>query len=73
MNHSSQPVRARLTKREKEILFCIGEGLSSRQIAARLIISQHTVSNHRKNMLLKTGVKSSKELIAKKLFSLAGS
>jgi DNA-binding NarL/FixJ family response regulator len=53
----------KLTLREKEILSFIAEGLSSKQIAAKLIISENTVSNHRKNMLKKSGAKSSAELI----------
>ena len=52
-----------LTNREKEILNLIAQGLCSKQIAARLIISENTVSNHRKNMLSKTGTSSSAELV----------
>jgi DNA-binding CsgD family transcriptional regulator len=47
----------RLTNREKEILSCIAEGLSSKQIAGKLFISEFTVANHRKNMLAKNGRK----------------
>ena len=53
----------KLTQREKEILSLIALGLGSKQIADRLIISENTVANHRKNMLCKTGAKSSAELI----------
>ena len=63
MTHTQQPYEALLTRREKEILTCITEGLSSKQIAGKLSISENTVSNHRKNMLAKTGAKSSAELI----------
>ena len=63
MNNPQQPCEALLTRREKEILTCITEGLSSKQIADKLFISENTVSNHRKNMLAKTGAKSSAELI----------
>ena len=52
-----------LTQREKEILGCIAEGLSSKQIAAKLSISEYTVANHRKNMLMKMGAKNSAELV----------
>ncbi len=60
---AQHPYEALLTRREKEILTCITEGLSSKQIAGKLFISENTVSNHRKNMLAKTGARSSAELI----------
>lgn len=41
--------------REKEILLWMTEGLTSSEIAKKLFISEHTVINHRKNMLLKSG------------------
>jgi DNA-binding CsgD family transcriptional regulator len=52
-----------LTHREKEIFYCIADGLSSKQIAGKLAISENTVANHRKNMLLKTGAQNSIELV----------
>ena len=52
-----------LTRREKEILQFIAAGLSSKEIADKLFISEHTVSNHRKNMLRKKGAKSSAQLV----------
>ena len=53
----------KLTMREIEILDFIAEGLSSKQIAARLFISANTVANHRRNMLRKKGARSSAELV----------
>ncbi len=52
-----------LSQREQEILSLIAKGMSSKQIAAKLEISENTVANHRKNMLTKTSTKSSAELI----------
>jgi len=52
-----------LTRREKEILNCIASGMSSKQIAIKLFISENTVANHRKNMLRKKNVKTSAQLI----------
>lgn len=43
-----------LTKREREILLLMAEGLTSKQIAGRLFISENTVINHRRNMQDKT-------------------
>ena len=60
---TSYTYRPVLTPRENEILVCISEGLSSKQIAGKLFISENTVANHRKNMLLKTGAKNSSELV----------
>ncbi|QHI36434.1 Oxygen regulatory protein NreC [Kordia antarctica] len=53
----------RLTQREKEILKFIGKGLSTPDIAEKLSRAQSTINSHRKNLIEKTGVKNSKELI----------
>lgn len=53
-----------ISKREKEILLWMAEGLTSSEIANKLFISEHTVINHRKNMLLKYGVNNVAALIA---------
>lgn len=45
-----------LTPREREILELVGRGCSSRHIAERLIISQHTVETHRRNICSKLGL-----------------
>ncbi len=63
MNTLATTYGVQLTRREKEILCCIAEGLSSKQIASKLFISENTVANHRKNMLRKKGAKSSAQLI----------
>jgi len=52
-----------LTKREKEILFLISEGLGSKQIAIKLKASENTISNHRKSMLKKTNTRNVAHLI----------
>ncbi len=46
-----------LTKREKEILKNVAQGLSSQDIAGKLFISRHTVNTHRKNICHKLGIK----------------
>ncbi|WP_220392893.1 LuxR C-terminal-related transcriptional regulator [Chitinophaga lutea] len=51
------------TRREREILKCIVEGKSSKEIAGELFISLHTVNAHRKNLLSKAGVKTPVELV----------
>ncbi|HET7276584.1 MAG TPA: AAA family ATPase [Dermatophilaceae bacterium] len=44
-----------LTRREVEVLRLLAEGLSNRELAARLVISENTVTNHIKSILMKTG------------------
>ncbi|PTB92327.1 DNA-binding response regulator, partial [Marivirga lumbricoides] len=46
-----------LSKREKEVLKLLMEELSSKEISEKLFISVNTVETHRKNILLKTGSK----------------
>lgn len=52
------------SKREKEVLLWVTDGLTSKGIADKLFISEGTVINHRKNMLLKSGTKNVAELIS---------
>ena len=52
-----------LTKREKEILIHIAEGLTNTQIAEKLFISVDTVDTHRKNLYTKLNVKNTAMLI----------
>jgi DNA-binding NarL/FixJ family response regulator len=48
-----EPEPPRLTERETEILRLVAKGLTSRQIADRLVISYRTVQNHTQNVLNK--------------------
>ena len=52
-----------LTRREKEVLGLIAEGLTNHQIADKLFISTTTVDTHRKNLLAKFEVKNTATLI----------
>ncbi|MFE9255280.1 response regulator [Streptomyces sp. NPDC006879] len=45
-----------LTERERAVLVLIGEGLTNRQIAERLYLSEKTVKNHISRLLGKLGV-----------------
>jgi LuxR family transcriptional regulator, maltose regulon positive regulatory protein len=42
-----------ITKREREVLRLLAEGLTNRQIAGRLVVSEHTVHRHVTNILRK--------------------
>lgn len=59
----SVPDHITFTKREREVLELLGSAKSSRQIAEILHISEHTVKNHRKNMLYKADVNTTVELL----------
>ncbi len=54
-----------ISEREIEVLALIGAGKSSKEIADLLFISEHTVNNHRKNMIRKLDVKSTGEIVKK--------
>ncbi|MDX9906508.1 MAG: response regulator transcription factor [Bacteroidales bacterium] len=53
-----------LTRREKEILQLICDGLSNKEIADKLFISERTVVGHKSNLLAKTNCKSSVGLLS---------
>jgi DNA-binding CsgD family transcriptional regulator len=53
-----------LTARETEIALCVCRGLSTKDIAAELAISAHTVKDHMKVVFAKAGVSTRGELMA---------
>ena len=53
----------KLTASEIEIVRMIANGLTTKEIAAKRNISNHTVSTHRKNIFKKIGVTNASELI----------
>jgi two-component system response regulator DegU len=52
-----------LTTREIEVVDCIVNGLSSRQIAEKLFISTNTVYNHRRNIFSKLKINRASDLV----------
>ncbi len=54
---------ASLSQREKEILRLISEGLSTKEIAEKLVISPSTVHTHHSNLMTKLGLNNRRELI----------
>jgi ATP/maltotriose-dependent transcriptional regulator MalT len=56
--------RAGLTKRELEVLRLVARGMSNAEIAASLIVSEHTVHRHVANILGKLGVSSRAAAVA---------
>jgi len=53
-----------LTPRERQVARLVAEGLSNRQIAARLVISQRTAESHVENILAKLGFTSRTQIAA---------
>ena len=58
----SDPVAA-LTPRQREILQLLAEGLSAKQIAAKLDISARTVEFHKYTLMESVGAKNTAELL----------
>ncbi len=54
-----------MTRQEKVVLDLLATGLSSRQIAEKLLISFHTVETHRKNLRVKFKAHNTTEVILK--------
>ncbi len=59
-NAAGRPV---LTRREKEVLALIAEGLTNNEVAEKLFISTATVDTHRKNLLSKFDARNTATLI----------
>lgn len=55
--------RLELTEREKEIALLVAQGMSSKQVARKLIISIETVKTHRRRMLQKNSISSFPHLV----------
>jgi DNA-binding NarL/FixJ family response regulator len=52
-----------LTKREEQVAGLVAEGLTNREIARRLVLSEHTVSNYLFKMYEKLGISSRVEFV----------
>ena len=52
-----------ITRREKEVLELIADGMTNNVIAQKLFISSTTVDTHRKNLLSKLGAKNTASLV----------
>lgn len=52
-----------LTARERQLVALLLDGLDTRELAARMFISQHTVNDHLKSVFAKVGIHSRRELV----------
>jgi DNA-binding NarL/FixJ family response regulator len=59
-----RPVRSNLTAREWEIFELMADGVTTRQMADRLVLSESTIYSHIKSILRKLGVHSRAEAVA---------
>jgi len=56
---------ADLTRREREVASLLSQGLTNRQIASELVISEHTVENHVARILKKLNLRSREQVAAR--------
>jgi DNA-binding NarL/FixJ family response regulator len=52
-----------ISKREKEVLELICKGFPNHEIAKKLNLSTYTIDGHRRNLIIKTGVKNAPSLV----------
>jgi ATP/maltotriose-dependent transcriptional regulator MalT len=53
-----------MTAREIEVLSLVARGLSNREIAERLVVSEHTIHRHLANIYARLGVSSRAAAVA---------
>ena len=61
---AGQPESSPLTRREQQVAALIAEGLTNKQIAARLVISQRTAEGHVEHIMTKLGFTSRAQIAA---------
>ena len=59
----SEPAGVPLTRREREVADLVAQGMSNREIAGRLVISQRTAESHVANLMRKLGMTSRTQVV----------
>ena len=62
--HGAQDAPRRLSRREQQVAGLVARGLSNRQIAAELTITERTAENHVEHILTKLGFRSRVQVAA---------
>jgi DNA-binding NarL/FixJ family response regulator len=57
-------LKSPLTSREEDILKCLAQGMTTKQVAEALIISDNTVKTHVRNLLEKLGASNRAEAVS---------
>ena len=61
---SAKPEPLRLTRRERKVAELVGRGLTNREIAQRLVLSERTAQNHVQHILTKLGLANRTQIAA---------
>ena len=64
MSGAAQPSPTALTARERDVLELVSSGLSNREIAAKLFVSENTIKTHLRNIMDKHHFKNRAEAAA---------
>ena len=63
MRATERPSTGVLTRREREVAELLGQGLSNKEIAGQLVISQRTAEGHVEHILTKLGFSSRTQVV----------
>ena len=62
---NDQSTKSLLTEREKEIVECLADALSNKEIAERLFLAEGTVKNYLTTLMQKLGAESREEVVVR--------
>jgi len=63
-SHAGEDTSSPLTRREREVASLVAQGMSNKEIAAQLVISQRTAEGHVEHILTKLGFTSRTQIVA---------